>query len=207
MRYDEGAAAASVTAPSTATETAQRNQTFYATTGRPPIPLYVSCDPDDLSAYQVLVRKSIVLFETTASQVHVGTQGRNKPIVLGQVGIRCVYCTALPPDQRARASVYYPAKLVGIYQAAQSLATSHLLNACREIPESVRHELLRLRDAATRSSSATAKSGGKTVWAERAQFLGVFEDDCGLRFAPRIDWRLSQPDVPTDGECRSAQGG
>ena len=32
-------------------------------TGRPPVLLYLSCDPDSLTPYQVLVRKQIELFE------------------------------------------------------------------------------------------------------------------------------------------------
>jgi hypothetical protein len=54
-------------------------------TGRCPTILYLSCDPETLSDYQCLVRKQIELFEANENDVMAGAQGRNKPIVLGQV--------------------------------------------------------------------------------------------------------------------------
>lgn len=54
-------------------------------TRRCPTILYLSCDPEHLSQYQCLVRKQIELFEANETDVEAGAQGRNKPIVLGQV--------------------------------------------------------------------------------------------------------------------------
>lgn len=84
--------------------------------GRAPISLYMSCDDESLSEYQCLVRKQIEIFEAMKDDVDSNAQGRNRPIVLGQVGIRCRHCTMLPPKHRARGAVYYPAKLQGLYQ-------------------------------------------------------------------------------------------
>lgn len=82
-------------------------------TGRPSVTLYISCDDDSLSEYQCLARKQIELFEAGREEVESNAQGRNRPIVMGQVGIRCRHCTMLPPKHRARGAVYYPAKLHG----------------------------------------------------------------------------------------------
>jgi hypothetical protein len=38
-------------------------------------------------------------------------QGRNKPIVLGQVGIRCRHCAHLHPKKRKSSGVYFPSKV------------------------------------------------------------------------------------------------
>lgn len=143
------------------------------------VPLYMSCDNDSLSAYQCLVRKQIELFEAEAEDVESNAQGRNKPIVLGQVGIRCIHCTMLPPRHRARGAIYYPTKLVGLYQAAQNMASSHLCIHCQYMPRDIRGELLILRD---RKSSA---GGGKKYWGDGARVLGVYEDKDGLRFSKR----------------------
>jgi hypothetical protein len=62
-------------------------------TGRNPVLLYMSCDDDSLSAYQCMVRRQIEIFEARTEDVESNAQGRNKPIVLGQVGIRCRHCT------------------------------------------------------------------------------------------------------------------
>lgn len=144
--------------------------------GKPPQALYMSCDDDSLSEYQCLVRQQIELFEALREDVVSNAKGRNKPIVIGQVGIRCRHCRLLPPKSRHRGATYYPAKLKGLYQAAQSMASGHLCNHCQHIPHSVRQELLVLRE---RKSSA---GGGKKYWGDGVRVLGVYEDESGLRF-------------------------
>jgi hypothetical protein len=148
-------------------------------TGRPPTVIYMSCDDDSLSEYQCLVRQQIELFEARREDVDSNAQGRNRPIVMGQVGIRCRHCTMLPPRHRARGAMYYPAKLYGLYQAAQNMASSHLCEHCQHVPPDIRAELLKLRD---RKSSA---GGGKKYWADGVRILGVFEDEDGLRYEKR----------------------
>lgn len=146
-------------------------------TGRPPFVLYISCDDESLSDYQCLVRRQIELFEATVEDVESNAQGRNRPIVLGQVGIRCRHCSMLPPKHRERGAIYYPAKLQGIYQAAQNLAVAHLGTHCLQIPAEIRDQLTMLRE---RKSSA---GGGKKYWADGVRVLGVLEGRDGLRFA------------------------
>lgn len=65
---------------------------------------------------------------------------------------------------------------MGLYQAAQNMATIHLCQHCQRIPSTVRSELLTLRE---RKSSA---GGGKKYWGDGARVLGVYEADDGLRF-------------------------
>ena len=48
--------------------------------------------------------------QANGEDVNSNARGRNKPIVLGQVGIRCIHFKALPPRQRERAAMYYPAR-------------------------------------------------------------------------------------------------
>jgi hypothetical protein len=144
--------------------------------GKPPQLLYMSCDDDSLSEYQCLVRRQIELFEALPEDVVSNAKGRNKPIVIGQVGIRCRHCRLLPPKSRHRGATYYPAKLNGLYQAAQSMASGHLCNHCEHIPHNIRQELLVLRE---RKSSA---GGGKKYWGDGVHVLGVYEGETGLRF-------------------------
>ena len=148
-------------------------------TGRKPALLYMTCDDDSLSEYQCLVRKQIELFEARQEEVESNAKGRNKPIVLGQVGIRCRHCSMLPPRQRTRGAMYYPAKLNGLYQAAQSMASGHFCYHCHHIPDDIRQELLVLKE---RKSSA---GGGKKYWGDGVRVLGVYEGEDGLRFEKR----------------------
>jgi hypothetical protein len=131
--------------------------------GRAPAVLYMSCDDDSLSEYQCLVRKQIELFEAGREEVESNAKGRNKPIVLGQVGIRCGHCSMLNPRHRVRGATYYPAKLNGLYQAAQSMASGHLCFHCQHIPDEIRQELLVLRE---RKSSAGKSISLSSEWSD-----------------------------------------
>jgi hypothetical protein len=135
-----------------------------------------SCDDDNLSSYQCLVRKQIEIFEAKDEDIESNAQGRNRPIVPGQVGIRCRHCSRIPPRHRTRGATYYPAKLNGLYQAAQNMASAHLGIHCQLIPDALRRDLTILRD---RKSSA---GGGKQYWADCVRILGVEESDGILRF-------------------------
>ena len=177
-------------------------------TGRPGIPLYLSCNPDHLSVYQTEIRKHIQFFEATEVYVNSNEQvkGRNKAIVLGQVGIQCCHCAYIfPLSERSRGNMYFPQKLLGIYQASQILSTNHLLDSCTMIPSSIRNMLKEYQQqsnsTATQKSSTTATVGlvgsytgstpggraaGKDYWSRTAQALGVYEDEYGLRFKDRL---------------------
>jgi hypothetical protein len=156
-------------------------------TGRSTIILYQEADDSTLSLYQCFARKQLELFEATQNDLDGGAQGRNKPIVLGQVGVRCKWCACLPLKQRLRASSYYPARLGGVYQAAQNIINEHLSNKCPSVSQEIRDEMLKLQ---TRKS---APGGGKHFWSEAAEKLGVFEDEHGLRFHARHSSPVDPP--------------
>jgi hypothetical protein len=149
-----------------------------ALTGRKPICLYMPEDEKNISSYQCLARKQLELFEAQKNDIEAGAQGRNKPIALGQVGVRCIHCASLPNRQKARASAYYPSKLNNLYQTSQNIANTHLIKDCPAVPKEVRKELAILQ--ARKSSSG----GGKKYWAEMVQKLGVYDAGDGLRFLP-----------------------
>lgn len=86
------------------------------------VPLYNDMDEDTLSEYQCLARKQIEIFEATQEDLDSSAQGRNKPICVGQVGIRCRHCGRLPRKRRAKGGVYFPSQLSGVYQTAQNMA-------------------------------------------------------------------------------------
>jgi hypothetical protein len=155
--------------------------------GRPTKPrsagivLSMSCDTEQLSEYQILVRRQLEVFEATQEDVESNTQGRKKPVVLGQVGLRCRHCAAYPLRTRGRGAVYYPAKLFGVYQAAQNMAGSHLCQACQHIPTQIKMELRKLR---VRRDNA---SGGKQYWADGCRALGIYEDGTCLRLEKKAN--------------------
>jgi hypothetical protein len=145
-------------------------------TGRPAVTVYRPGDDDTLSAYQCFVRKQIEFFEANDKDIVSTAKGRNKPIILGQVGIRCRHCATLPPKYRSRGAMYYPKKMRLIYQAAQSIAGSHLHDGCPNAPEEIKVELANLQ------KNKSLVGGGKTYWDKAAASVGVHETASCLRF-------------------------
>jgi hypothetical protein len=79
---------------------------------RQPLMLYMKTDDHNLSAYQCLVRQQIELFQASKEDIEASAQGRNRPIVLGQVGIRCRHCAGQNPRHRKPAACYFPRKVM-----------------------------------------------------------------------------------------------
>jgi len=142
--------------------------------------LYLPCDRDYLSEYQIQVRKQLQVFEATKKDTETKIQGRKKPVFLAQVGLRCKHCIKVPLHQRGRGSVYFPTNLGGLYPAAQNMAVSHLHGACPSIPASTREELVTLHNSKDRAS------GGKEYWADAGKALGLYESTGGIKWASRV---------------------
>ena len=122
------------------------------------------------------MRKQIEVFESEPDDVASHARGRNKPLISGQVGLRCVHCKYSPRPSRGRRSVFFPSKLLGIYQAAQNMAVSHLCCSCDNIPYATKDQLLTFRQ---QKSSANV---GKEYWAMAAKAIGLTEMEHGLTF-------------------------
>jgi hypothetical protein len=95
-------------------------------TNRSPIPLVMEYDEQVLNEYQCLLRKQIELFETGPDDVKGKAQGRNTPVQIGQVGIRCRHCVSIPRSARPKGSAYYSRTLVGMYQVSVVIISSVL---------------------------------------------------------------------------------
>ncbi len=145
--------------------------------------LGISEDETKLNEQQVFLRRQIEVFRATEDDILSHTRGRNNPIMLGQVGIRCRYCGHLPVSKRRKGSTYFPSSLMGIYQAAQNFAVEHLFSdICPELPPEV-------RDLASMyaNKKAAASAAGKPYWAEAGRKLGLVDTEFGIRFSEDID--------------------
>jgi len=159
------------------------------------IPVALAGDRDALSEYQCLLREQICFVEATESDVQATAQGRNKPIKVGQAGIHCRHCSHVSPRHRVRGAAYFPAKLDGIYQAAQNMAINHINGRCENIPDVVRKRLLALK-----AKKSFVHGGGKQHWASTAEIVGLIETEDGLKFRSREDY-------PKDGSAPSPSSG
>jgi hypothetical protein len=137
--------------------------------------------PDDaviLSAYQVVLRQNIEVFEATSEEVITHVRGRNTPVYIHQVGIRCIHCKHVPLARRQKGAVYFPSSTLRIYQAAQNMATTHMISGvCTDIPNQVTEQFQALM--VTKSSGG---GGGREYWAKCARDLGLVDTPIGIRF-------------------------
>jgi hypothetical protein len=136
--------------------------------------VYQAIDNDVLSEYQCFVRQQMEFFAATDVDVMTRAKGRNKPIIIGQVGIRCRHCATIPPKYRSSAAMFYPRKLGLIYQTGQNLIKLHLHGSCQNIPESVQVKMNKL------NRSKCVVGSGKSYWQDSASSLGIYEteNDC-----------------------------
>jgi hypothetical protein len=165
--------------------------------------LYNQRDEEALSPYQCLVRKQIELFEAGEIDISGSAQGRNRPIALAQVGIRCIYCAPFPTKKRARGFAYFPSTLISVYQTAQNMANGHLLKHCTHIPKDTRSDLIRVRlreDSESQNTRKSAFGAGRQYWAVGLRAIGVVEtEERRLRFDDRLY-------IPSKDEQESSSG-
>jgi hypothetical protein len=143
-----------------------------------PVALAIPTDGCKLSNHQSLLRTQIEAFQASDDDVTTHTRGRNKPIVLGQVGIRCKHCAHVLVSRRQKGAAYFPSHTLGIYQAAQNMSVAHIqTGACMYMPESIKLQFARILE--TRKSNVGA---GRSYWAKSAAQLGLLDTENGIRF-------------------------
>jgi hypothetical protein len=135
-------------------------------------------DPFTLSKFQVLLRENIEVFQATHEEERLHVRGRNVEIYLNQVGIRCIHCKHLPMVRRKKGFMYFPSNTLRIYQAAQNMATWHMLSGlCEEMPGEVQEQFQTLG-----TTKAVAGKAGRVYWAQSAEdHLGLVNTPLGIR--------------------------
>ena len=147
-----------------------------------PVILALPEDHLKLSSHQVLLRHQIEAFRATEEDVSTHTRGRNKPVILNQIGIRCRHCAHLPVGKRQKGSTYFPAALLGLYQAAQNMSTTHMqCGLCSEMPVEIKQQFAHL------ISTKVASGAGRPHWARAAKKLGLVDTEDGIRFIRDLD--------------------
>lgn len=165
-----------------------------------PVRLIMPEDEIKLSDHQVLLRQQIEAFEASEDDATTHTRGRNKPIARGQVGIRCVHCKHISVNRRLKGSTYYPASLLGLYQAAQNMSTTHLqCGLCPEMPMAIKQQFAKLLETKPACSGA-----GRPYWAKSAERLGLVDTEEGIRFFRNLPPGLKV--IGRDDEKKASSG-
>ncbi|CAB9497263.1 expressed unknown protein [Seminavis robusta] len=139
--------------------------------------LSLSTDSDSLSDRQCYVRTTMVeIFAASEKDVAARhTKGAQK-LAVGQVGIRCVYCSHLRPRDRAERAVCYPSSISRIYQTVADMQRFHF-EQCTEIPSEVREIYKSLKTTRPRGVGSP-----QTYWVQSAKVLGLADSPEGIRF-------------------------
>jgi hypothetical protein len=160
-------------------------------------------DEQYLPAIHCFVRRHVEIFEATEDDLKQPMPGRKKPIVLGQVGLRCIHCAFLAPKNRQKRAICYPPSVGGIYHAISNIKHDHFAK-CKGLPKEAHEEFLQLRAASMRrASSSSLSSGGKTngdssrrvsnstaqYYVDSALRMGLYDSDEGIRMQPKKEPR------------------
>ena len=139
--------------------------------------LSLTTDTESLSDRQCYVRTTMVeIFAASEKDVAARhTKGAQK-LAVGQVGIRCVYCSHLRPRDRAERAVCYPSSISRIYQTVADMQRFHF-EQCTEIPNEVRDIYKSLKTTRPRGVGSP-----QTYWVQSAKILGLTDSDGGIRF-------------------------
>jgi hypothetical protein len=144
-----------------------------------------------LSELQVYLRANFVeAFAATEDDIAVLMHGRNKPLALGQVGIRCVHCKNDSPEERGQQATSYPSLISGIYNSVQQMLRLHV-DCCLSMPNHVRQKIEYLK------LSCSSRGGRKQYWVDSAKRIGLTDTATGIHFTRDPD----APLPPLTGPC------
>ena len=133
-------------------------------------PVYSPGDDDALGRLRSLTRRQIEWFAATSEDV-ADRKRTAHPVVLGQVGFRCVHCAHTPYKERAKYAVCYPMNYSRIKGAIKQYRSSHFME-CKEMPTNIKNfsESLLIRQG----------KGGKDYikyLSIRCRNIGIIEED------------------------------
>lgn len=140
------------------------------------VPLGLDDDKYWLSELQVFLRANFAeAFAATEEDIAAPMHGRNKPIALGQVGIRCRHCKSVNPAERGQQATSYPSLISGIYNSVQQMLRLHL-DCCLSMPMEVRQRIEQLK------ISCSSRGGRKQYWIDSSRRLGLIDTAHGIHF-------------------------
>ncbi|KAL3827705.1 hypothetical protein ACHAXA_000578 [Cyclostephanos tholiformis] len=134
-------------------------------------------DENFLSPLRCFLRKNVCAFTASQHDIAVRTP-TTFSVRVGQVGVGCVHCLAVPPKSRSNRAVCFPFAMGRIYQSVADIQRFHL-GECRMMPPNVRTEFLRLQSESAKGSRGLAT---RMYWIESAKKIGLTDGPSGMYF-------------------------
>ena len=153
-------------------------------------------DENFLSPLRCFLREHVCAFTASQHDIAVRTP-TTFSVRVGQVGVGCVHCLAVPPKSRSNRAVCFPFAMARIYQSVADIQRFHL-GECRMMPPNVRAEFLRLQSESAKGSRGLAT---RMYWIDSAKKIGLTDGTSGMYFCR--DPSLPPPDVDSDTSVKS----
>ena len=115
--------------------------------------------PEDrhcLSETLSIIRNNVEVFTATEADINAPAPGRKRPIQLGQVGLRCVYCRMCRTGNRVKRATCFPSSMRRIYRAVIDMKLDHFKH-CPYVPPGLKQRLEQLSQGTTRSTGMTVQ--------------------------------------------------
>jgi len=148
-------------------------------------------DNANLNSLHCFVRQNIEVFVASCNDIIAPSPGRKNRLVEGQVGLRCVHCSSVPPKDRVKRAVCYPPSINSIYHSVSNMKFDHFGN-CKMMPKESRKQLDELRQHCGRRngrlSGGCSGAGSSTTaqyYLNSATEMGLVDSDDGIRFRDR----------------------
>jgi hypothetical protein len=109
-----------------------------------------------LSETLCIVRNNVEVFTATENDINAPAPGRKRPIQVGQVGLRCVYCRMCHQRDRVKRAMCFPSSIKRIYRSVIDMKLDHFKN-CPYVPAGLKARLDHLQAGSTRSTGMTVQ--------------------------------------------------
>lgn len=178
-------------------------------------------DAENISPLHIFIRKQIEIFTASPAEMEMPAPGRKVPIQMKQVGLRCIHCRHLPPNERAKRAICYPSSVGRVYNSVSDMKFDHFPN-CKALPDDVKEKFLELKNCNKTKSPSKVSCKRVGNYASTSQYYhdsavrlglttrkgGVFmqrDIDNGSVYAGDNDV-VSDSDKPTSKGCISPPG-
>jgi hypothetical protein len=135
--------------------------------------------PDDrisLSETLCVVRENVEVFVANDMDVRAPAPGRKRPVLEGQVGLRCIHCRhATHQSDKVKRAVCFPSSIKRIYRTVIDMKLDHF-KACKFVPYDLKCKLEELKQSNARSTGTTMQ-----YFVSAAMKMGMIDGGNGIR--------------------------
>jgi len=164
--------------------------------------MFLSLPEDRISLSEILciIRENIEVFIATETDVKAPAPGRKRPIIVNQVGLRCIHCRlAKHQSDKVKRAVCFPSSIKRIYRTVIDMKLDHF-NACPFVPLGLKIKLEELKATSARSTGTTMQ-----YFVQTAQRMGMVDGNNGIRFANELGVDTNKNEKLDNGYASSPQ--